>query len=653
MKKPKKLKLKQKCLFDKINPIYNLEDEKVQRLNLDENIINQKNQNEDQQLNIKIKKHIEKKISEGFIKRKKKEEKLELSQLNVSSTNTTNVYNNFNEESFSLNKLNTSIEKLKILMPNINEKIKRDNSVNIYSHPRIYNKNYENYLNNILKDLKKQENELKQNKESLENELKNIEDEILDKQLNLELLKNNTFQKNVKDKMIQKYEKEYKENITKEILNNNKIKNIDKNALFSIKNKYKDEFDLKEQQIKRVQKLIDKKDFNSMLKEKAFKSKLNSLLSGNEMLSQTKIEQFKNEITNKKKDVKKLSEDLKKCQEKLKSLHNLQKKIKNNLYIHYLSILKEGTDTRDEGLAWIIAEILNLGKKVLMSYMPSYLDEKCILYLFLKAHLMLKIKYIEKKINETKKQYKQAGLLKKKHKKEISNIKAIQELNHLKETFMKNNSSNTNEKITNIENEKNSLNSTSIHNYKSSMVFLKEAKRRMSRASSMFSQGNPLYHFDEDEQTEIPNVIKFKDISKYSLKKHYNISFDEFIRYNNEIEKLNKLKEILKEEETKRIFEEFHRDKYLIKYNVDKNEVLQALIGEDNMINESFMQNKMEKQLNEELIKTKIYRKNYQIKNDMHMNNNSRYTNLNSFSKENENLNSFRISNISYNNNKE
>lgn len=218
---------------------------------------------------------------------------------------------------------------------------------------------------------------------------------------------------------------------------------------------------------------------------------------------------------------------------------------------------------------------------------------------------------------------------------------------------MKNNSSNTNEKITNIENEKNSLNSTSIHNYKSSMVFLKEAKRRMSRASSMFSQGNPLYHFDEDEQTEIPNVIKFKDISKYSLKKHYNISFDEFIRYNNEIEKLNKLKEILKEEETKRIFEEFHRDKYLIKYNVDKNEVLQALIGEDNMINESFMQNKMEKQLNEELIKTKIYRKNYQIKNDMHMNNNSRYTNLNSFSKENENLNSFRISNISYNNNKE
>ena len=95
---------------------------------------------------------------------------------------------------------------------------------------------------------------------------------------------------------------------------------------------------------------------------------------------------------------------------KLKNeINHIKKKIKGNKESgikYYLNILKEGNDTRDEGLSWVIAEILNLGKKVLMSYMPQYLDEKCVLYLFLKAHIILKIKYIEKKINEFRELFK-------------------------------------------------------------------------------------------------------------------------------------------------------------------------------------------------------------------------------------------------------
>ena len=73
---------------------------------------------------------------------------------------------------------------------------------------------------------------------------------------------------------------------------------------------------------------------------------------------------------------------------KLISLKN--KKI-DNLYIHYLNILKEGTDTRSEGLSWIIKEIFALNKNVLMSYLPNFLDEDAIKFLFKQAKISNKI----------------------------------------------------------------------------------------------------------------------------------------------------------------------------------------------------------------------------------------------------------------------
>ena len=61
----------------------------------------------------------------------------------------------------------------------------------------------------------------------------------------------------------------------------------------------------------------------------------------------------------------------------LSKLINLQKDkddlkiIKDNLseqlYFHYLNIIKEGIDTRNQGLSYAVKEILNLNKKVLFS----------------------------------------------------------------------------------------------------------------------------------------------------------------------------------------------------------------------------------------------------------------------------------------------
>ena len=152
--------------------------------------------------------------------------------------------------------------------------------------------------------------------------------------------------------------------------------------------------------------------------------------------------------------------------------------------MYYLSILKEGRDTRDEGLAWVIAEILNLGKKVLISHIPKYLDEKSILYLFIKAHLILKIKYIEKQINDLNSNDNEKKEKKKRSSRDSLKLKAMNTLNNIKEKFIYNKYENNNKKMSPIENEKNglNLNPISISKYKASSLLLKKSDKKLSKS---------------------------------------------------------------------------------------------------------------------------------------------------------------------------
>lgn len=56
--------------------------------------------------------------------------------------------------------------------------------------------------------------------------------------------------------------------------------------------------------------------------------------------------------------------------------------LKNKLLTYYHKILLEGKDTRSEGLAWVIKAIWNLESEVILSYLPNFLDEHCIKFLF-------------------------------------------------------------------------------------------------------------------------------------------------------------------------------------------------------------------------------------------------------------------------------
>lgn len=625
MKVQKKLlKLKQQLFSNEKNiPIYNLAEEEVQKLDINDNISSPLNFEDEKDLKIGINNNLIKEMPSKILKIVESKEKKPNSQFNT-STNSTNEYNNFNEDDLAFNNnLTTSIEKLKKIIPDINEKMKNNYSGifdSLLPKKDYKVENNETYLNSLLTELNEKEIKMKNKKNKMENELNNIEKEINDKLFYIELMKDANFQQNLKTKIINQFEKEFNESKNKEILkdiNNTKISPIDKKDLFSIKNKYKNEKEIKEQKIEEAkQKSIEKAIKLDELREKTYKTKLNNLLLSKQISIKKKTERFTNDIIRQKERKKIIWQKVKIYHDKLKKLHTLQNKIKDNLYIYYLSILKDGVDTRDEGLSWVIAEILKLGKKVLISYIPKYLDEKSILYLFIKAHLILKIKYLEKRINESNDDCKERKDVKKKTKRYNAKLIARKTLNNIKEKFMHNKLENSNINMPYIENNKNISFPISLKKYETSKLFLKDSDKKLSKSNSMiyFKHQN---NYLEGEKEKNSFIDAFK--KKLFLKKNKKISFEEYISMSDEIKKLKKLKESLKEKEMERIFEEFRLNKYSTKYNIDKKNILSALIGEQNIEKELSIQDKKEKQLNKESIKTKLYTNNYLINKSMLM----------------------------------
>ena len=625
MKVQKKLlKLKQQLFSNEKNiPIYNLAEEEVQKLDINDNISSPLNFEDEKDLKIGINNNLIKEMPSKILKIVESKEKKPNSQFNT-STNSTNEYNNFNEDDLAFNNnLTTSIEKLKKIIPDINEKMKNNYSGifdSLLPKKDYKVENNETYLNSVLTELNEKEIKMKNKKNKMENELNNIEKEINDKLFYIELMKDANFQQNLKTKIINQFEKEFNESKNKEILkdiNNTKISPIDKKDLFSIKNKYKNEKEIKEQKIEEAkQKSIEKAIMLDELREKTYKTKLNNLLLSKQISIKKKTERFTNDIIRQKERKKIIWQKVKIYHDKLKKLHTLQNKIKDNLYIYYLSILKDGVDTRDEGLSWVIAEILKLGKKVLISYIPKYLDEKSILYLFIKAHLILKIKYLEKRINESNDDCKERKDVKKKTKRYNAKLIARKTLNNIKEKFMHNKLENSNINMPYIENNKNISFPISLKKYETSKLFLKDSDKKLSKSNSMiyFKHQN---NYLEGEKEKNSFIDAFK--KKLFLKKNKKISFEEYISMSDEIKKLKKLKESLKEKEMERIFEEFRLNKYSTKYNIDKKNILSALIGEQNIEKELSIQDKKERQLNKESIKTKLYTNNYLINKSMLM----------------------------------
>ena len=222
-------------LSKKYTPIYNLAEEEVQKLNIDSNILSPINFDDDKEMKLDIKNKLKNKMPSKIFKYFESKEKLQNSQINI-STNSTNGYNEITEEDLALtNNLSTSIQKLKTLIPDINKKMANNYSAIINIPKKDYKvESNENYLNSVLTHLYQKVKKIKNKKFLVENELNNIEKEINDKQLFIELAKDDNFQKNIKLKIIQKFEQEYNESKNKELndITNSQTNSIDKKELF-------------------------------------------------------------------------------------------------------------------------------------------------------------------------------------------------------------------------------------------------------------------------------------------------------------------------------------------------------------------------------------------------------------------------------------
>ena len=265
-----------------------------------------------------------------------------------------------------------------------------------------------------------------------------------------------------------------------------------------------------------------------------------------------KVKEYKNKLPSKQNKKKEIITKIKEQNIKIEELREKRNIKIDQLYTHYLKILKEGKDTRTEGLAWIIREIYNLGKEIIMSYLPDFIDEMGIRFIFKQAKIGIELHKLDEQIEKKN------------------------ELNSIGFSKITNNINNNNNNIFNENNDK-----LQFDNY------LQYKMRRDQNGENFNSKITDL-----SNSNFIPPVLKLKDVQEILKKNEIHISpnqMEKLIQYlnlNNRRNDIKKFQHKLRKKEMDRIFEEYLRNDYFQRFKVEKNIVLSALIGEDNILPE-------------------------------------------------------------------
>lgn len=520
-----------------------------------------------------------------------------LDKLNSIEDDPEEIINKYEKD---LNQFNISLNKLKQSYPNNLDLLELEKYTGIKAPTRTEHIKLENNLTRQISSCEKEENELKNQKETLETELVNIDKKIIDQQLNLEVfnqMDNESSNKIIMEKFVKKFEDD-------EV------------------NKKKSNKDFREQ----LDLYIQKEEYNKRLKMREIGADINY-----------------------NKDKKKvLTKKLNIINGELKNIHKKKNIIIMKLYNHYLSILSEGKDTRNEGLCWIIKEIFGLKKKVMLSCLPNFLDKLCIKYLFNMTHLNKEIADVEHKIKITKEEFKNLSVVNKEknflnNKNYLSQTKRDNNSNNyldekneamndylksIRQTFCRPNNFNANSFLKNNNSQlsifpkRNNLNNNNNNNK------IHSFKKKKSLFNLPFINGDPnsltdslnkniayINKLSKDEINEyIPNVLKVKDVAEMCKNSGYFMNSDEvrkvktYFDLNKTLNSLRKKKETMKTNEMTRIFNEFQKNNYAQRFNIDKISVINALIGEDNINGELVKQAKREKQYIEESMRIKMHK---------------------------------------------
>jgi len=532
--------------------------------------------------------------------------------------------------------LSSSIKQVQSFLPNVNSLLNTD--TDFKANPsRQEHINFEEDIKKEILFYTKEECKLKEKLNKLENKLINLNNKMEDSKIEIQVLKelNVNDSNSILRKMIIK---QCEEEVNNQEHYMNKRHNSPKKRI-SPKRKKSSRMNLNKLNSFSNQEFHTLLNIRLMKEDNLNREKDKKLRQNMEMISNDK------EVTHRK---------LKDIYEELKIVHYNRKILIDKLYKHYLDLLKNGKDSRKDGLAWIIIEIFYLNKKVSTRNFPKYLDISCIRFLFKMANLSIKIIQLENKIKNKKDNLKKNFIRNKStghqintdyfyddsdenynifdyNKRQLSfiistfstKIKRNYDNDNYNNIFLKTkpNSelSNTISNMNNDYREKDKNNNITLSSkqgisFKSSKNFNKHLNTK-EKSVDYFLYKNPkkkIYKLNDmkiffNENNINNSIIKDNETLK-------SIEYQDYSNLSNELFLLKKEKEELKIKEMDRIFNEFQKNNYKERFQIDKKTVINALIGEDNLENELIKQDRRERDYIYKLNKIKLYQSKYQGK---------------------------------------
>lgn len=511
--------------------------------------------------------------------------------------------------------LSTSIRQIQRFLPNINVLLNTESDFN-YNPSRQEHIKFEEQIKKDISQYIKQEKDLRERLVKIEKQLLNLDHEISENKMTMQALKTvsvSNAKSPLRKAIIKKIEDEFKKE--------------EENSLntFRYYSPKKKTTRIKRQNLP----AIDTKEFTSRLNIKLMESE--KLIKESKKNVVENIEIFENDKDN-------IHSEFNKIKAELKIIHFNKKYLVNKLYNHYLTILKEGKDSRKEGLAWIIMEIFYLNKKILVSYFPKYLDIDSIHYLFKMANINIRIIQLENKVKDKKnnlhkyidktKDSSINNMIKKYlfenteeninnyeyNKKQLSSLISLFS-NKLSHNITTNYSINENDQSYKEDQDLNDSNMIKKHIFKTS----KNLSNIKTKNDSDDAYNIYLYKNAKKRQYKINELQKFfdennKNRNHASFNENDTLKSNEFQTYlnlTNELFQLKQEKEKLKFKEMERIFKEFQKNNYQKRFQVEKKTVINALIGEDNLQNELFKQAKREKEYIYKMNKIQLFQNKY------------------------------------------
>ena len=277
-----------------------------------------------------------------------------------------------------------------------------------------------------------------------------------------------------------------------------------------------------------------------------------------------------------------INESIKKIKEEINIKIHQRDTIQNELSNYYHNLLYEGLDVRQEGLCWIIKAIWQIGANVQLTYLPTFLDNESIDYLFTVAHKTVELKHIGEEIEKEK-------------------TKLQKDLKHV--LTLKSLSSSVNNSL--IVNGKN-LFQTSVMNIPTS----KRPTIRARRASMIAKKPTNSNNNKEYKVNHILNACEQRD--KVETEENNKVFFalptmKNIVKLTHKKDVIEKYLKEIKKKEMKRLFKLLITNEYERKNEVHAEIVIAALVGENHRDKEIQAYTKLKKNYLDSIKKVEFF----------------------------------------------